>query len=176
MGVSWTAEGELAPGATWELALSNSWVAALVEVVVVDLDRTIEAYHVAADAFAKGDPEPVKALWSRRDDVTLANPFGPAVRGWTRVSEALDYASSRFRDGEMNDVDRLATYAATDLLTMLEREQWKAKLGDGDDVSAFELRVTSTFRLEDEGWKLVHRHADPIATSDPRGPLRSSSG
>lgn len=62
------------------------------------------------------------------------------------------------------------------LLTMLEREQWKAKLGDGDDVSSFELRVTSTFRLEDEGWKLVHRHADPIATSDPRGPLRSSSG
>jgi len=147
-----------------------------VEVVVVDLDKTIDAYHAAAGAFARGDPEPVKALWSRRDDVTLANPFGPAVRGWTAVSEALDHASSRFRDGEMSEVDRLATYTATDLLTMLEREWWKAKVGGDDHVSAFELRVTSTFRLEDEAWKLVHRHADPIATSDPRGPLRSSPG
>jgi len=63
------------------------------------------------------------------------------------------------------------------VVTLLDGEnKVVAKLGDGDDVSSFELRVTSTFRLEDEGWMLVHRHAEPIATSDPRGPLRSSSG
>lgn len=32
-------------------------------------------------------------------------------------------------------------------------------------LAAISLRVTSTFRLEDGTWKLVHRHADPITTA-----------
>jgi len=67
----------------------------------MDLEQAVEQCHVAADEFAKGDPEPVKVVFFHRDDVTLANPFGPAVRGWRQVSEALDYAASRFRDGEV---------------------------------------------------------------------------
>ncbi len=141
----------------------------------MDLEQIVARYHGAAGAFATGNPEPVKALWSRRDDVTLANPFGPTVRGWTSVSQALDFASSRFSDGEVTQVEMVAKYATTDLATIVETERWKARLGDSQDIAPFELRVTSTFRLEDEDWKLVHRHADPIATSDPSGPLRGSS-
>ena len=33
----------------------------------------------------KGNPEPVKKLFSHQQDVTLANPQGPAVRGWDRL-------------------------------------------------------------------------------------------
>jgi hypothetical protein len=32
----------------------------------------------------RGNPNMYKSLWSRRDDVTLANPFGPPVRGGRR--------------------------------------------------------------------------------------------
>jgi hypothetical protein len=46
-----------------------------------DLGQLIEQYHRALDAFVQGDPEPVQQLFSRRDNVTLANPLGPAVRG-----------------------------------------------------------------------------------------------
>ena len=31
--------------------------------------------------FVKGNPEPAKELFSRKDDVTLANPLGPPARG-----------------------------------------------------------------------------------------------
>src|SRR6266550_4101642 len=137
----------------------------------MDLEQKVAQYHGAADAFATGNPEPVKALWSRREDVTLANPFGPTVRGWTSVSQALDFASSRFSDGEVTQVELIAKYATTDLATIVETERWRVRLGDSSDVAPFELRVTSTFRLEDEDWMLVHRHADAIATSDPRGPF-----
>jgi hypothetical protein len=93
-----------------------------------DLDAVIEQYHRAADEFAKGDPEPVKLVFSHRDDVTLANPFGPAVRGWKQVSEALDYASSRFRDGEVTAFKSDAKYATTDLACLLDTERWQAKV------------------------------------------------
>ena len=141
----------------------------------MDLEQELERYHMAAGAFAKGNPGPVKELWSRRDDVTLANPFGPAVRGWEQVSAALEQASSRFRDGEVTGVESLARYVTGDLATIHETERWKARVGGREDVTPFDLRVTSTFRREDNAWKLVHRHADPITTPHPDGPLRGSN-
>lgn len=140
----------------------------------MDLDETLEEYHEAADAFSRGDPTRVKALYSQRDDVTLANPFGPAVSGWDRVSSALDYASSRFRDGEVGEFDYLARYESDDLATLLAMETWRARVGDAQDVAPFHLRVSTTFRREDGAWKLVHRHADPITTRDESGPLRAT--
>lgn len=53
-----------------------------------DLGQFTEQYHRAIGAFAGGDPEPVKKLFSRRDDVTLANPLGPPVRGWSQVEQS----------------------------------------------------------------------------------------
>ena len=140
----------------------------------MNLQSVVQHYHSAADDFSRGDAEPVKRLFSHRDDVTLANPFGPAVRGWTRVSEALDFASSKFRDGTVTSFDTIAEYVAPDLATILEVEQWKAKVGGRDEVSSFELRVTTTFRREGATWKIAHRHADPIASPHPDGPLRAA--
>ena len=141
----------------------------------MDFDHVLETYHSAADEFSRGNSTPVKELYSHRDDVTLANPFGRAVRGWKQVEEALDYASSRFRDGEVTGFERLGEYIASDLATILEIERWRAKVAGRTTGTSFELRVTSTFRREDAAWKLVHRHADPIATASPDGPLRGST-
>jgi hypothetical protein len=55
----------------------------------MDLAEVYERFGPAADEFAKGNPEPVKALYSHQDDATLANPFGPAVRGRDEVSRML---------------------------------------------------------------------------------------
>jgi hypothetical protein len=49
---------------------------------VDEVDELIEQYHQALDEFVKGNPEPLKMLYSHREDVSLANPFGPPVRGW----------------------------------------------------------------------------------------------
>ncbi len=138
----------------------------------MNLSEVIEQFRSAATAFAQGDPEPVKALFSHAEDVSLANPFGPAVRGWDNVSAALDYASSRFSDGHVSDFNNVASYVGADLATNLDTERWHARVGGGD-LAEFELRVTTTFRSEEGDWKIVHRHADPISTPDAEGPLRS---
>lgn len=133
----------------------------------MDLEHTIRQFQQAAIEFAKGNPEPVKTIFSHRDDVVLANPFGPAVSGWSNVSAALDLASSRFRDGDVTAFERVASYLSDDLACIHEVERWRAKVAGGQDLASFDLRVTSTFRREDGEWKLVHRHADTITTTQP---------
>ncbi|MGE5131771.1 MAG: YybH family protein [Gemmatimonadota bacterium] len=140
---------------------------------VKDLDEVIQQYHAALDVFVRGTPEPMKALFSRADDVVLANPFGPAVRGWETASARLEYASSRFSDGELSGHDRLASYIAPDLATIYEVEHGKVSVSGGP-VTGWVLRTTTTFRREDGTWKVVHRHADPISTTNPQGPLRTT--
>lgn len=140
----------------------------------MSLDELIDRYHRAVDAFSRGDPDPVKELFSGADDITLANPFGPARRGRQQVLDALDFASGRMSDGAVVRFDQLARYASDDLATILEVEHWRARVGGRGSVEPFQLRVTTTFRRENGEWKIVHRHADPISTDDESGPLRTS--
>ncbi|MGQ0847726.1 MAG: YybH family protein [Actinomycetota bacterium] len=139
---------------------------------VKDLDGVIQQYHTALDGFVRGTPEPMKALFSRADDVVLANPFGPAVRGWESASARLDDSSSRMSDGEVSGFDRMASYVAADLATIFEVEHGKVSVGGGP-VTEWVLRTTTTFRREDGTWKVVHRHADPISTFSSEGPFRA---
>ena len=62
-----------------------------------DVDDFIEQFTLAQGELLKGNPEPAKNLCSRRQDVTLANPLGPVVRGWEQVAAATDQAASQFR-------------------------------------------------------------------------------
>lgn len=141
----------------------------------MDLRETVDRYHEVLDDFARGDPAPVKELYSRRDDVIIANPFvGPPARGWDSVSPALDYASARFRDGRVTHIEPVAEYVGQDLAVLMELESWTVKFSGAQDPKSFDLRVTTTFRREDGGWKLVHRHADPIATPNDEGPFRTA--
>ena len=54
-----------------------------------DFDGAVEAFRQALDRYVKGDPRPVTELFSRRDDVTLANPLGPPRLGPADVDEAI---------------------------------------------------------------------------------------
>ena len=76
-----------------------------------DLDKVIDQYHVALDAFFSGDPEPAKATFSHRGDVSLANPFGPPAVGWNQVSETMARAAATYRDGGATGFERLTAYA-----------------------------------------------------------------
>ena len=133
----------------------------------VDFDEVVEQYHLALGEFVKGNPEPVKMLFSHREDVTLANPLGPPVRGWEQVAAAGERAASQVREGEIGGFEVVAKYVTPELAYIVEIERNKAKVGGRQDVAPFALRVTTIFRPEDGVWKVVHRHADPITTAQP---------
>ncbi len=131
-----------------------------------DLDRVIEQYHQALDEFSRGNPDPAKEFYSGRDDVAIANPFFPLTRGREQVVERLEVSVQNFRDGEVG-FQNVAKWVSDELACIVELEEWKAKVGGREDVTPFTLRVTTLFRAEGGGWKVVHRHADPITTAQP---------
>jgi len=132
-----------------------------------ELAEVIDRAHQALDAFQKGDPAPVLQLFSQRDDVTLANPFGPPARGSDAVVEAAERAATNYREGEAVGFERVSGYETPDLAYIVELESYRSKVGGAEAVTPLALRVTTVFRREEEGWRIVHRHADPITSARP---------
>jgi ketosteroid isomerase-like protein len=132
-----------------------------------DLERVVEQYHQAVDEIVNGSADGFRRAYSRRDDVTLANPFGPPVRGWEQVEQTLGHAASQMRDGALTGFERIVTAVTAELAYIVEIERGRTKLGSRDDIAPYALRVTTIFRPEAGTWKVVHRHADPITTSRP---------
>ena len=132
-----------------------------------DLNQVIERYHQALDEFSRGNPDPVKDFYSTRDDVAIANPFFPLTSGHEQVVERLERSVQNFSDGEVGFQNVLKWVSSGELACIVELEEWRTKVGGREDVTPFTLRVTTLFRAEGGGWKVVHRHADPITTARP---------
>ena len=131
------------------------------------LNEAVELHHEAGGRIMRGDCEGYAALYSHQDDVTLGNPFGPFARGYDNVVDTLHGAAAHYRDGEATRVERISEHVTDDLACFVEVEHYRAKVGGRSDASPVSVRVTSVFRPEQGGWKLVHRHADPITAARP---------
>jgi ketosteroid isomerase-like protein len=128
------------------------------------LGEFVDGYHRALDAFFRGDPEPAKRLYSHREDVTLANPFGPVAIGWHDVEMTMDRAASNYEDGRATGFDTLATCVTPALAYLVEVERFEARVGGAEETASGALRVSTVLRPEDGSLRIVHRHADPITT------------
>src|SRR5918997_388052 len=134
---------------------------------VDDVDKLIEHHQQATAEFVKGNPEPYKALFSHREDVTLANPFFPPVRGWDEVAEALERTASLLRDGEFVGSEIISKYVTAELAYVVSLVRERAKVGRSVDTAPIALRATMILRPEVGVWKVVHLQEDPITSPQP---------
>ena len=130
-----------------------------------DLDAVIEEYHRALDAFFRGNSGPVKPFFSRRDDVTLANPFGPPQRGWNEVEQTMDAAAANYSDGSAVGFEEVSRFITPGLAYIVEVEHYEARVGASAQATPVSLRCTTIFCREQDAWKIIHRHADPITAT-----------
>src|SRR5919199_652519 len=117
---------------------------------VDDVDRLIERFQQALGEFVKGNPEPDKELFSRKDDVTLANPLGPPVRGGDEVAKTIERAATTIRDGQTPRFETISKLVTPELAYVVWIERQEARMGANDEVTPFSLRVTMIFRPEEE--------------------------
>jgi ketosteroid isomerase-like protein len=131
------------------------------------LNDVIEGYREALRIYVRGDPEPALGFFSQRDDVTLANPFGPVRHGWAQAEAAMTRAAANWRNGVVVGFERVATWATDALACIVEVERLEGRIGAREEFTPVTLRTTSVFRTEDGVWRIVHRHADPITSDRP---------
>src|ERR671913_1388768 len=116
---------------------------------VDDVDKLIEQYYRAQREFLRGNPETVKDLFSHREDVTLANPYGPPVRGFDEVAKTIEHAASSRRDGTFVEWQIVAKYVTAELAYVVQMERGKAKIGAREDITPLAVRATMIFRPEE---------------------------
>jgi ketosteroid isomerase-like protein len=126
-----------------------------------DFDEVMAQSRAALDQISRGIPDGYKALYSLGEDITLGNPFGGFGRGRAAVYEQLERAASHYRDGETTSFETVSQFVGAEVAYTVEIERFKAKVGGQRETSDLALRVTCVYRREEDGWKLVHRHADP---------------
>lgn len=124
-------------------------------------EQAVEKTHKAVNELVKGNPEPQKEMFSRRGDVSLMNPLGDTVRGWEQIASILERITLQMRDGAVS-FENLVAYATDELGFTVEIEHSAAKFGGRDEFTEWDLRVTTIYRPEEDGWKMAHRHADSI--------------
>jgi hypothetical protein len=120
---------------------------------VDDVDQLNEQYHLASGEFLKGNPEPVKKLWSHREDVSLANPYGPPVRGWDEAAKTIEHASSLRSDGEFSGFEIVAKYVTAELAYVVQ-------------IKECEPRCSA---LPEPVFALARYHGPPTSGFPPRG-------
>jgi ketosteroid isomerase-like protein len=142
---------------------------AVSEAPTPSFDDVLEEVEAAQVRLVNGQPDAFKALWSHDDDVTLSGGLGGAIaKGWTQVSERLDWVATQYRDGARTHQE-VARYVGQDLAYVVLRETIRFKSPVDRRSMIQELRVTQVFRLEGGRWRIVHRHADSQVTRTTSG-------
>jgi ketosteroid isomerase-like protein len=139
---------------------------ALGEVADSEWATFLTKLEAAEHEFAQGHPAAFKALWSHSDDVSICGAFGGVESGWDKVASRLDWASSQFSDGTRSR-EEIKSAVGADFAYIVQTEHIRFRVPGRTEHSILELRVTMVFRRETEGWRIVHRHADPQLMSQP---------
>ena len=119
-------------------------------------DAAMAQLAAAQRDFMNGDATGLQQLYSHRDDVTVMGGFGGFERGWAEVGPRLAWAASHFHGGDYTQQDVSVT-VGSDVACLVCLEGWTR-----NGAPVMDLRVTQTFRLEGDHWRLVHRHADQL--------------
>ena len=126
-----------------------------------DLTRTLDALDEATQHFVRRDPAPLKALFSRAADVTIAGGLGGIERGWEAVGSRLDRVSSQYTPARFS-ADRIALHQHGDLAVLVQHERFDFEATAEFEGGVREYRATIALRRENGQWRVVHRHADGL--------------
>ena len=118
----------------------------------------------ANDALVRGDIDKYIRLTKHANDYLLMNPFGGTPRRGFEDSSERRASMARFFKADKFSQEVVATYASGELIVLVTIERTHGVFG-GLPEQDWSLRVTQVFRRDGSDWRIVHRHADPLANS-----------
>jgi hypothetical protein len=136
-------------------------VAAIFEPILRD-------YVAALTAVANGDPEPITALCSHADDISQCGYWGGIDVGWEELKGRWSWVAAQFVPGSGRVSIEPAVASVTGAIAHgVFVERWWAHFTSRAEPTETLIRATLIFRIEDGGWKAIHRHGDSLLTKAP---------
>jgi ketosteroid isomerase-like protein len=118
-------------------------------------------FEAAEVDLTQGRPAAFKALWSQSPDVSIYGAFGGIASGWEAVATRLDWAGTQFSQG-VRSREEISCTVTDKLAYLAQTERIRYRIPGHAEDTILELRATLVFRRETDGWRIVHRHADPL--------------
>ncbi len=125
-----------------------------------EFERFIALCHKALSQQVSGHTAPFQALWSRSDDVVLMGAAGSHAAGWEDVSASLTWASEHL-DFTGWHVENLLSSVNDKLAFTVELEHMSHEVNG--ERQARTLRASQGYRFENDQWRVVFRHGDPMS-------------
>lgn len=127
-------------------------------------ETTDDLVKLSADANAalmRGDGRRYFELVACSDDFTLMSPFGGKPSHGAVSRDRMEEIGRFFANGTLEQ-EVVQTYAVQGLMVLATIERAHVEVG-GLPAQDWALRVTQVYRRDGKAWRLVHRHADPLA-------------
>lgn len=129
------------------------------------VDDLIATREHATTAWMRGDIDSYLSLTTHAAGFTLAAPDGGPQRQYEDRHATFEGWQSPFSDGESRlEVTAVHDFGTVLVLVAVERQHGRVAGSPDRDLS---LRITEVYQRSDDGWLLVHRHADPLVRTVP---------
>ncbi len=127
------------------------------------LSSFLDSFEEGTRRFMNGDTALWKANAAQTDDALIMGAWGAYELGWPAASARYDWAAARFKDSSAKlEIEYLASAVSGDLAYVASIERATVLLAGQEQAKPMALRVTHVFRKQDDGWKMILRHADPL--------------
>ena len=130
-----------------------------------DFDRFMSGRQAVGQAYVTGDAGPLAAISAHADPATFFPPNGGQIQGAADVLAVHQRGAGLFRPGGTTLFEILHTDSSGDIGYWVGIQHADVRIEGVDQLTGMHLRITEIFRRENGSWKLIHRHADPHATT-----------
>jgi ketosteroid isomerase-like protein len=128
-----------------------------------DFDRFMKQREKAATAYINGDAQPLGDLSATADPASFFGPGGGEVHGASQVTGRYASDAKAFGTGSTGHFEIIHAGSSGDLGYWVGFQRANTYFKGKTEPVPFNLRITEIFRKEGGEWKLIHRHADPLA-------------
>jgi len=132
-----------------------------------ELEAILALTREAQEAWINGDASGYQRLFETNDRACLMGPFGgPAALGYEDIAPRMA-AAVRYFDGGACAIEVVSHSFVGDVAILALVERNTVLVHGRDQPVRWVLRVTQCYRKGAEGWRVFHRHADPLARLRP---------
>jgi ketosteroid isomerase-like protein len=135
------------------------------ELELDEFEQFMCAREAASQAYIQGDPEPLSRIVARSSPATFFPPTGGGTHGTEEVASRYTRDAAAFEPGSALSFDILQMACSGGIGYWTGYMRGHVCMRGKPDPIPMSLRVTEVFRREGGAWRMVHRHADPLAES-----------